>query len=97
MLPDDLLNEACDAFRFATQPEALKALPESAIRDLRELAEMARMINIDAIPASSLVHSEPQWSELREQARRCLEQLGFSLSEWEQNEGLFEDGGGTSS
>jgi hypothetical protein len=97
LLPEDLLNDACDAYRFATQPEVLKTLPESTIDGLRELAEIAKMINIDAISTDALVHSDPQWSGLREKAQRCLAKLGFALSEWEHEEGLVENAGGTSS
>ena len=79
------------------QPEVLGTLPKSAINDLRARAEMAKLVDIDAVSTDTLIHAEPQWSELREQARRCLETLGFALSEWEHEEGLTQNGGGTNS
>lgn len=96
-MPEDLLNDACDAYRFATQPEVLGTLPEDGVGELRQLAEMARTINIDVVATETLVCSESQWSELREKARRCLEKLGFDLSDWEHEEGLTRNEGGTRS
>jgi hypothetical protein len=88
LIPDQLLEDALDAARFAGLPHVRSGLPLGLVHSLERLAELVGRLSVQGIASEVLVESEPSWAAVREQSRACLAEAGFDLPAWEAAEGL---------
>ena len=81
LIPEQLLEDALDATRFAGLRHVRSGLPPSLVSALERLAELVRELSIE---------SDPSWAAVREQCRVCLAQVDFDLPGWEANAGFSQ-------
>ena len=88
LVPEQLLEDALDAARFARMPHVRSGLPPGLLPALEQLAELAGCVGVEGTSNETLVESDPAWVAVREQSRVCLAVVGFDLPRWEAAEGL---------
>jgi hypothetical protein len=84
---EELLENAQDAARYAALPQVRGSLPSGVLRALERLVELAGRVTLEGMSNEVLVESDPAWAAAREQAKVCLDLLGFDLARWEAGEG----------
>jgi len=90
LVPEELLEDAQDAARYAGLPHIRGSLSAGLLPALERLAELAGRVDLGGKSNEALVERDPAWAAVREQTRVCLGVLGFDLSRWEAAEGLSE-------
>jgi hypothetical protein len=90
LLPSELLEQAIDAPRCARLQRAQNAVPSNLFSALERLAALAGRVSLHNKTNQALIEHDPAWAAARQQARICLDLLGFDLREWEAGEGLID-------
>ena len=82
LLPEDALNDAFNAIELAESSTTLSLDERAAVRNF---AAIFNSLEPD-LSSNDFFDSDPNWVTLRSAAVKCLEKLGFDLSQYENEE-----------
>lgn len=88
LVPQQLLEDALDAARFASLPQMRSGLPSELLLALEQLVELAGRVRVEGTSNDALVELDPAWAAVRKQSQICLAVVGFDLPKWEATEAL---------
>ena len=82
MLPEDVLEDACDAIHIAQTSTSLREDERRAVEKFSDIFESSH----PEIAVAGFYDTDSDWIKIRNAAASCLRQLGFDLEQRENRE-----------